>query len=192
MAKISLQFHATKEELLNWTSDWALEHGLGVAVEQFFPEARWRAVKGDLSLAIEELGGGCDRIWLFTGPVEIGQEAGVVSDEQECMTLTPGRLSSEGLRESALGANSEDKSVLSSWRKILKSAKLAMLEGAWVVNPVSGARVRAKAHYFTKGALELSQAGTRMLASAGWNEFELDAEAAGTIDRASVGLRKKH
>ena len=176
MAKLSLQFHATADELVAWAADWALEHELQMAVERFFPETRCVAVEGtDVTSALEKLGGTWNRIWFSKKPLAIDPLVDLpFGGESECMVLSAGSMTGDGLRESAVGAVSVDPSALRTWRRIIKSAKKHLRKGASVFNPVSGARQRQENHYFTEGALEASLDGVKMLAAAGWNQFELD------------------
>src|SRR6185369_15119127 len=44
MTKISLQFHADREELFSWLSSWAEKAGMQLAGEQFFPDYEVRLV----------------------------------------------------------------------------------------------------------------------------------------------------
>jgi hypothetical protein len=90
--------------------------------------------------------------------------------------MVPGGVTVDGLRESAIGAISTDPEALRTWRRIIKSAKLALLKGAWVVNPISGARTWQPSHHYTTGALGCSGAGMKMLAAAGWNQFEFEPD----------------
>jgi len=85
-------------------------------------------------------------------------------------------MTEDGLRESSIGVVSTDQDALQTWRKIIKSAKSNLRKGAWVLNPVSGARQRDENHYFTEGALAASRGGVKMLAAAGWNQFALDED----------------
>lgn len=174
MAKVSFQFHAAPDELLALASNWAAEHHLRMAVERFFPQARCVVVTGTyLGSAIENLDGVWNRIWFSKVPLVIDHSKDSPF-EPECMTLTAGSLMPDGLRESVLGAVSDDIDAIRKWRKVIKSVKSTMLTGAWVLNPATGARQRVEGHYFTEGALALNQSGVKMLAMAGWNEFKLD------------------
>lgn len=175
MAKVSLQFHAAPHELLAWASTWAAEHQLNMVVERFFPETRCVAVQGvDVTGAIEQLDGVWNRIWFSRDSLIVEHSADPpLHGQPECMVLHVGDMVPNGLRESAVGAVSDDAAALRMWRNIIKSMKSHLRRGAWVSNPVSGARQRAN-HYFTKGALAMNQSGVRMLAAAGWGEFELD------------------
>lgn len=177
MSKVSLQFHATPDELLALASTWAAEHDLRMAVERFFPKIRFIAVHGtELGSAIQlHLDGVWNRIWFSKTPLEIDYSTDPpFAGKPECMALVAGNMTPDGLRESALGAVSVDNMALRTWRIVIKAAKCTLLTGAWVLNPATGARQRLAGHYFTEGALALSQSGVKMLAVAGWNEFQLD------------------
>ncbi|MCK6576303.1 hypothetical protein L6V77_35085 [Myxococcota bacterium] len=175
MAKVSLQFHAAPDELLALASNWAAEHHLRMVVERFFPQTRCVMVDGtDLGSAIDHLDGVWNRIWFSKTPLVIDYSTDPpFTDEPECMALVAGNMTSDGLRESAIGAVSGDTAAMRTWRTVIKSAKSTLLSGAWVLNPASGVRQRLDVHYFTQGALALNQGGVKMLAMAGWNEFQL-------------------
>jgi hypothetical protein len=78
----------------------------------------------------------------------------------------------DGLRESAFSGETDDPAGLRKFRAFTRAAKSSMHVGATVRNPVSGAFQALPAHRHTAGAHLLAQAGTPMLAAAGWNVYE--------------------
>src|SRR5688572_6748840 len=110
MAKTNLQFHATADELVAWAAEWTGEHGLHVVAERIFPETRCVLVEGtDVTSAVEKLDGAWDRIWLSKEPLTIDVSVEPpFGGEPECMVVSRGRMTEDGLRESALGAVSVD------------------------------------------------------------------------------------
>jgi hypothetical protein len=85
-----------------------------------------------------------------------------------------GSCDDEGLRESALGGATDDRETLRVWRRVIKHARSEMHVGASIRNPQTGAMDRIPDHRHTSGAHELARQGVKMLAAAGWNEFEFD------------------
>jgi hypothetical protein len=175
MPKVNLQFHGTTTEIEAWASGWAAEHNLCLVLERFFPQKRYVVVAdGAIAEAAQKLDGAWDRMWLLREPVPSDPTTfAPLADGPECLAVTPGCMTEEGLRESSIGVVATNQDALQTWRKIIKSAKSNLQKGAWVLNPVSGARQRDENHYFTAGALAASRDGVKMLAAAGWNQFEL-------------------
>jgi hypothetical protein len=180
MTRLSLQFHAAPDEIPRLVGVLAAAHGLRVAVERFFPTTQCIATSADgIAAAIQELGGECDRFWLCAEPLTVdASKDPPLAGRPECMAVSVGRLTPEGLRESAIGAVSDNRDAVRTWRGVLKDAKKQMSKGAWAVNPASGARVVVPDHFYTDGARALSASGTKMLAAAGWNCFEFEETGA--------------
>jgi hypothetical protein len=182
MAKISLQFHGDPTELQELAATWAREFNLNMAVEQFFPDYRAiPVVDADLGTVPDSLK--VRRVSFGLEPLDVGASSAhdFMARNPHSLTLTLETPTSEGLRQSALGAMTEDEESLRTWRRVIRKAKASMHKGASVVNPHSGARQQVKDHYYTDGAWRLARSGgIKMLAAAGWNRFEFN----GPPDRA--------
>lgn len=76
------------------------------------------------------------------------------------------------LRESAIGAMTDDADSIETWKLIRLRAKKAMHQGARAKNPMTGASREVKDHYSTDGARWLARNGVKMLPAAGWVEYE--------------------
>ena len=76
------------------------------------------------------------------------------------------------MRESAIGAITEDRGSIEQWKKIRLRAKKSMRRGARAINPSTGAGSDVKDHYYTDGAMRLALQGVKMLTVAGWIEYE--------------------
>jgi len=174
MGKVSLQFHGESSEILDIVAGWARDWKLDIVLERLFPD--YSAVllaNRDVRKVAAELGDvrrvvlGVTALNLSGCPTEE-----VVTQNPDCMTLTLGKRTEDALRESALAARTDNPESLQIWRTLAKQLRASMRRGAWVVNPHSGARGFVKNHLYTAGAEQLASTGVRMLAFAGWNEFE--------------------
>lgn len=176
MTKISIQFHACRDEIATWVAGWAQEFGLAVAVESFFPKCSARLCSiGGLAA---ELDGSSDISRVSLGLVPMDFSAASALDfmraNPNVLTVSLGMQSQAELREAALSAMTDDSESIRIWRAIRVRLKGSLLSGSTVVNPISGAGQRAKGHYYSAGAPELAKRGVRLLAPAGWNEYRLD------------------
>ncbi|GAA2205076.1 hypothetical protein GCM10009850_006950 [Nonomuraea monospora] len=163
MAKVSLQFHAEPGEMVELVRTWAAD-GLRVAGEKagVEPIEDLRAVAG------------VNRLHLVPGVADL--EASSLEEfhrrHPEALTIHLGECSPEALRESFLGAVTDDEAVLALWRRLRRQAAAIMHKGAWATNPLSNARQHYRNHHYTDGALRLARQGARMLSGAGWVEYE--------------------
>jgi hypothetical protein len=123
-----------------------------------------------------ELPADVDRIVLSIPPIVAGggSSTDFIRQNPGVLTILLGEQSEKILRESFLGAMTDDLSYMATWKRLRALAKKSMQEGAWVVNGSSGARMRSENHCFTPEARRLASVGVKMLARAGWVEYELD------------------
>jgi len=169
-----MQFHADPAELLSMLPAWTEDLPVHLAAERFFPTYKAIAVKnGDLDRAMSELDH-IDRVLVCLKPVAAPADSSVEFHEMNrgCFLITLGYDVSEGLREGAFSADTDDLAELKAWRKILARAKASMRRGAFAVNPRTGAKQAMRNHYFTEGARTLARQGVPMLAMAGSNRYE--------------------
>jgi len=178
MAKLSLQFHADRSEVLTWVATWAHEMNLFLAMEAFSPEYQVKPV--DESRIGEAFPASCvvDRVSLSLGTIDTNATSALdfMRRNPGMLVVSIGAQADEILRESTISAMTDDGPSIVAWKIIRNKAKALMRTGAVsVLNPASGARQSLKSHYYSQGAQELAARGVRMLASAGWNEFEFDS-----------------
>ena len=177
MAKLSLQFHADPGEVFTWVAVWAHEMDLFLAVEAFAPEYRVEPVDkaqvGERWAAF----GVVSRVSLSIVPIDTGATSALdfLRRNPDILVVSIGANTDGVLRESTIAAMTDDTPSLVTWKAIRSKAKALMRTGAvGVLNPASGVRQSVKSHYYSYGAQELARRGVRMLAAAGWNEFEFD------------------
>lgn len=157
-------------------SDWAREHGLHAVAEAFFPDYRASTIS---AFALRKAAGARDvpdRICLTLAAPDLrgSSEIELLDRNPDCLALTPGKQFADGLRESAISASTDDPASLNLWRSLLREARSHMHTGATAVNPPTGATAAAPRHRHTAGAHEEALHGIKMLAAAGWVEYEFD------------------
>lgn len=163
MSKITLQFHADRQELLAVFDQIRRELGLTAAVEYFRPVYRVYLVGGLESLL--SVAGAVDRVSLHRGPVVLDSLSSLdfLRKNPGSLTIRLGEQTGELLRESFLGAATDDPELLACWKRVRNFLRRSMLKGAWVENLTTGARMRKDAHLFTAGARDLMISGVQIM-----------------------------
>lgn len=91
---------------------------------------------------------------------------------QGTIGLHIGRLTEQGLKESALAFMSDDKDKVAIANKVASKLKKLTKAGAIAVNPVNGAEANARSHRYTSGAKALYDEGIKILPVAGNSFFK--------------------
>lgn len=174
MKKIMIPFHATLEELVEYVNSISSEFDLAITLLVLRPfsvmEAGHELSTQDLSID------GDTRIILTNGKPSLD-----ASSPNNFYDLNPGtiglhigRLTEEGLNESALVFMSDDKERAAIANKISARLKKITKAGAIVVNPVNATEANARSHRYTEGAKELYDDGVKILPVAGNSFFRLE------------------
>lgn len=176
MPKIQIQFHAEPREALTLAAKWAAKHDLTVVFERFFPQYETIAPTNGEAFGASEKLDRADRVSLCRGDPDLGVATAheFVSQNPGCLFLSVGPRDDEGLRESALGGATDNPETLLTWRSVIRQAKSEMHKGAVVRSPNSASAEPVPSHLHTPGAHSLAEQGIKMLAAAGWNQFEFD------------------
>lgn len=173
MAKINVQFHGLPKELIEFVKACAIEHKLISVGMIFFPDFKTYKI-GDYSALqdIEKI----NRICLSITEPDLSAKSVVEFSRKnpDCLSLSIGKYDNEGLGESGLGAQTDNKEALKIWRQIVKKLKAITLAGAWVVSPHTGAKTFNKNHRYTEAAKKVADEGITIKPIAGWNHFLLE------------------
>jgi hypothetical protein len=175
MIYFALALHATREELVEIATRWAVEHELHVSAERFFLE--YAAVSlplgADIAEAIVEHEP-IRRLNLRRGPFFDGavDERQHLVRNPECLTIMLEPLTEDGLRATAMTANMGDEAGLREWAALVREVAMGMHRGAWAVEPEHGGRQQVTDHWHTQGAHDLTADGVPMLAANGSAVFE--------------------
>lgn len=170
MKKIMIQFHAELEELVGFINSSSSEFGLHLSVMILRPFAL-RGINGDLTIDDLEVDGDV-RVFLSKEKFNIDSVS-----PNNFYDLNPGvvgvhigRLSDQGLSESALAFMSDDEEKIAIANKLASRLKKITKAGAIAVNPLNGVEVAARSHRYTDGAKSLCDDGVKILPVAG-NSF---------------------
>jgi hypothetical protein len=179
MTQVGLQFHADGPEAVAMVAGWAGEFALSAALGRLFGGRPVEVGAGGFGVALQALQRP-DYVLLNRRPLRLGGEpdlARLAVANPGSLILQLGRHTGEGVRESALGAGSEDPEDVALWRRLVGRARRCMRRGAVVTNPMTGASASLPSHRFTEDALRLQAGGSTMLAIAGWNTYRLLPDA---------------
>lgn len=172
MPNVQIQFHADPDEAVALGLGWANRYGLTVVLEHFFPDYR-TTVAHEAVTDLRRLGR-VDRLALCSTKPDLAAATPheFTKRNSNCLYLSIGRREDGAVRESALGGTTDDPETLRTWRSVVREAKSTMHSGATVRDPATGAVQRMPRHLHTVGAHQLAAEQVRMLAAAGWTEFE--------------------
>ncbi|WBQ07546.1 hypothetical protein [Kribbella sp. CA-293567] len=155
---------------------WATESNLSLVGEQFFPKYRVALLSG-----LNEVSPSNDQIKSLNRTFLASWEClafsrfrvGVVDKNPDGLLIALGSEEVNGLRETLLGAMTDNMAAMLLWKKLRGRARRSMRKGAWIVNTAVGTRVRDDAHLYTPGAKELQDRGLPILGSSDWIRFDL-------------------
>ncbi len=173
MKKIMIQFHATLEELVEYVNSTSSELGLVMTLMILRPFTL-RKIEGELS--VDDLNIDNDIRVILTS-CEPSMDASSPNNFYDLnpgtIDLDIGRLTEQGLKESALAFMSDDKEKIAIANKIAARLKKITKPGAIAVNPVNGAEANARSHRYTIGAKSMYDEGIKILPVAGNSFFKL-------------------
>jgi hypothetical protein len=172
MAKINVQFHCLPNELVEFAETCAIEHKLFSVGLVFFPDFKATKIENYSSMQDAEK---INRICLSVSEPNLSAKSVLEFSRKnpDCLSLSIGKHDKEGLVESGIGAQTDNKDALKIWRKIVKKFKTLTMEGAWVINPNNNAKEFYKNHRYTEAAKKAAEGGVTIKPMAGWNYFIL-------------------
>jgi hypothetical protein len=176
MAKLSLQFHAKRDEVAQLVPIWVNELGLWLAFETFMPSYSTELVamgRLDNSLDIPPT---VSRIVLSAYPLNLDAVApfGLLRNNPASLVILLGSETPDQLGESALQAMTDDATSLGHWKRIRKALMSVMRRGGRAVNTATGAAGSVKDHYYSPGAEDLFNSGVKMSGQTDLLSYELE------------------
>ncbi len=183
MTDISIQFHATPDELLSLVRDCVTEFDLHVVAMKFFPFE-----------AVEVSGSHLDEVFSSSSAfrelaLTLQKPFVAVRSSTEFFDKNPNKLrldierpSEKGLKQTWLTARVNDTEALPIWQEVARRVKAISKVGVVVVNPHTGASVRSRSFRYTEGAKALESMGIQMLAGSGGCLIRLGADERRTGD----------
>ncbi len=167
MSDISIQFHATPDELLLLVQDFVQDARIFVSAIKYEPFKVIPVENQALVLVLHQTD--VERLaFTIKRPVLRGNGMmGFLDRNPSALLLDIGRRVDAGLQESGITARTSDKAVLGIWRKLSRRIIAATRTGVTAVNPQTGATAPVRSHRFSDGAKALERAGVPMLPVAG-------------------------
>ncbi len=168
MADISIQFHATIDELKDFCIVAAEEFQLHISALRFFPfEAH--EVEPDALANYFSYASPYKRLELTTGtPVlPVANELDFRDKNPSSLRLQLGERHSDRLDESWLSARTTEPCALNIWKTLAKRLKGMTEPGAIAVNADAGTSGPARGHRFSQGAIRLNAEGVPLTSITG-------------------------
>jgi hypothetical protein len=179
MSKINVQYHAVPDETIKFIKECAKEYNLHIVMVELYPSFAAYLFDevgdalGDTSYCYT------NRVCLYINKPDIGTNSYMdfLDKNPDYLLITIGKLLDNQLEESVLATQTENAESLKVWKKIVKKLNSITSSGAWVVNPINGAKVFYKKHRYTNGAKKLFIDGVKVVPLVGWNYYILDEVA---------------
>lgn len=165
MAGINLQFHATKEDIIELIKKTLIEFDLYMVAIKLFPEFKWELISihefDDKLNIINE----SRMVFLSVSKPEVipNNYMEFLKQNNNSLVFDIGQLKDNILVESAIGTIAQDLETLKLWKKIVNRYKRTLLKGAWIINDESGIKEFSKNHYYTSKAQKEFKHGCRMV-----------------------------
>ena len=158
MPKINFQFHAMKEETVQYLMQTIEKYDLIVILIKSYSKLEYKIYdsKGISPDTIMK----CDEIFLMTKePIE-GATTYIqfLRDNIGFLSILLGKEENSTLRESKISCEA-DGQTLKLWRKVITEYKKDMIKGAWVVSKIDGTTRYYKNHWYTHSAKKLFNQG---------------------------------
>lgn len=179
MARFNLQLFALPDELINHVGNWQREYGLTAVAMQFFPA--YKAIRSSADVRADA----AQLVKVHRIALGYGDPDMTAKTPYEFMVRNPdwlavdiGDLSADGIRESVVGARTDEPRALKAWRAIVKKLKSETKSGLWGFNPSTTDRHFYKAWRYTNAAGERARQGLKLLPVGGVVVFRIDEPAA--------------
>jgi len=174
MAKISFQFHATREETSTFISDKIKENKLMVVSLHTFPFFEYKVI--DSSSISDDQICGSEMILLY-----MNQHINKASNYIEFLRNNSGflciRLGAQDdkiLRESFISGTADNED-LKLWRIIINQYKKTMHKGAWIIGGYNKKKKYYKDHRYTDMAKKMYENGITIMGMGGDNTYVLES-----------------
>lgn len=173
MPDLSIQFHATPDEMLPVLAA-AIESGAKLFALRTQPFST--VAIGDqesVGIALEDRAV-CSFAVVDHEPAvdSIGSEYDFLLQNPATLLLEVGRLTDAGLRESCLSCKSVPAETYAKWKKVAAALRKITKAGAIARSPTTQATSRARDHRHTQGARRLAANGVPILPAAGTSRLE--------------------
>lgn len=168
MADISIQFHATPDELLAFAKQVVADYALHVVAMRYSPFEAIEVGPSELDAVLSVTSAHRELAFTLVPPLlAVTSNTDFFDKNPSKLRLDVGRQEAHGLRESWLTTRTKDPVALRVWKEIAKRLRGMTEQGATAVNPSTGVTGPARGHRFTAGAKALEAGGVPMLTNTG-------------------------
>jgi hypothetical protein len=174
MADLSIQFHATPDELVEFVRKVVFPMDVRVTAVSFPPYTVKETNFNEIPKLIIE---GLCRDLVFTEmppclPASTGGE--FAERNPGALSLMIGKLTPRGLKESWLACRTIGSEINPRWKQIASKLRYITTAGVIAVNPTTGAISRSRHRRITEGAKKLNKRGVPLLPMAGTSIFRVE------------------
>ena len=168
MTDISIQFHATREELVRFAQSCIRDLTLHIVAIRFFPFEPLLTDAAGLGAIVSDESG-YERLAFTLGQPVMHASNGTefLENNPDSLTLDIGRRMEGTLEQSWLACRTADFGALMTWKEIAKRLKAITRTGVVAINASTGATTPAKSFRYTTGALALQESGVTMTQQGG-------------------------
>jgi hypothetical protein len=174
MGDISLQFHATPEEILPQLVAFLDQRAIDITAIKFPPFEARQVDKQDLTSIFQDASVRRVALTLSAPKLPVNSMNAFLDQNAGALILDLGRRDEAGLNESWLTTRTQDRNALTIWRVFAKRLRLITRTGVVAINPQTGASVKLSEHRFSEGAKTLEREGVPMLPVAGTSRLRFD------------------
>lgn len=173
MRQTNLQFHARRNEIINFIRNIVNENSLKAFGITLFPEYEAK----EIFLSDREMYENYKVIVVCKSWIDIGNEERYneyLNGKRGDLIIFLGKDDEAELGESSMGVLSID-NIDTFWKKVITQFKKELLKGAYVVSPNGCSRYYPK-HWYTQGAKDAYEKGIIIKPLAGWNCYLLEKQ----------------
>ncbi|MDD2377027.1 MAG: hypothetical protein PHD15_05725 [Clostridia bacterium] len=165
MSSINLQFHATKDEMIELIKKTLVEFELYMVAIKLSPKFHGELISIDEFEDKLNIINECDMVFFsISRPNEIPNKyIKFLDNNKNSLVFHIGEKKNNILVESDIGTITQDIEILKLWKKIINKYKKTLLKGAWVINTKIGRKDFDKNHYYTAKAQKAFQDGLQMV-----------------------------
>ncbi len=170
MGQINIQFHAKRDETINFIRNIVKQYNLKAFGITIFPEYEAK----EIFHFNKENNVNYNEIIVCKGWIEISsreQYNEYLNEKRGDLIISLGKDDETELIESSMGAISTD-SIDALWKRVITQFKKELLKGAYVVTPNGNSNYYPK-HWYTIGAKDAYEKGVIIKPLAGWNQYIL-------------------
>lgn len=173
MGKLSLQFHATVNDIYEFVNSLSKSENYNACGVIFAPS--FKVEKISIVSSIND--------FKRYDMIVVSKERIICDDnykqfickQDNNLVITVGYNGNDILKESTMWINAE-KDIDKDWKRIINMYKKSLLKGAWVVNPNTNEKAYYKNHKYTINAKLAYESGVKLCPITGWNIYELTNE----------------